>query len=152
MGVGGVTERTFEEAYAAYADSVRRRLSNPSCLMCGDASDKAMEAIDGYDREVEGVHLCWRCCNFAATAYARKHGGLPPDIYVEVDRPFYQKARISRSLAKSVFERDAYRCVSCGDHRDLTCDHIIAESRGGPTEFENLQTMCRSCNSRKGTG
>lgn len=61
------------------------------------------------------------------------------------------KAKIPRSLAKRVFERDAYRCVTCGDHHDLTCDHVIAESKGGETTFENLQTMCRQCNCRKGT-
>lgn len=61
-----------------------------------------------------------------------------------------RKAVISRALAKSVFERDAYRCVACGTHVDLTCDHVIAESRGGATTLANLQTMCRSCNCRKG--
>lgn len=62
------------------------------------------------------------------------------------------KKRISRNLAKQVFERDAYRCVRCGSHIDLTCDHVIPESKGGPTTFENLQTMCRPCNCRKGVG
>lgn len=61
-----------------------------------------------------------------------------------------QKAVISRKLSKQVLERDAYRCVSCGSHIDLTCDHVVPESKGGPTAFENLQTMCRSCNARKG--
>ena len=53
------------------------------------------------------------------------------------------KAKISRSLSRRVMERDKYRCVTCRAH-------IMPESRGGPTTFENLQTMCRSCNSRKG--
>lgn len=62
-----------------------------------------------------------------------------------------KKGFISRGLAKRVFELDAYRCVTCGGFEDLTCDHIIPEAKGGPATFENLQTMCRSCNSRKGT-
>ena len=33
---------------------------------------------------------------------------------------------------------------------DLTLDHIIPESHGGHTTAENLQTLCRSCNSHKG--
>jgi len=61
-----------------------------------------------------------------------------------------RKTPISRALAKKVFERDAYRCVTCDGYSDLTCDHIIPESKGGPTTFGNLQTMCRPCNSRKG--
>jgi hypothetical protein len=64
--------------------------------------------------------------------------------------PKYEKARIGRALSRAVMERDAYRCVSCGTHVDLSCDHIIPESKGGPTTLENLQTMCRPCNSRKG--
>ena len=64
--------------------------------------------------------------------------------------PAYIKAVIPASLRTSVFERDAYRCIACGGHLDLTCDHIVPESKGGPTTIENLQTMCRSCNSKKG--
>lgn len=62
----------------------------------------------------------------------------------------YRKKEISRTLQKKVFERDAYRCVTCGTHIDLSCDHIIPESKGGPTTLENLQAMCRPCNSKKG--
>jgi len=64
-------------------------------------------------------------------------------------KPF-RKASISRRLSKEVMERDEYRCVVCKTHLDLSCDHIVPESKGGPTSIENLQTMCRPCNSRKG--
>lgn len=62
------------------------------------------------------------------------------------------KAIISGRLRKQVFERDGYRCVApgCGSWVDLTCDHIVPESKGGATTLENLQTMCRPCNCRKG--
>jgi hypothetical protein len=69
----------------------------------------------------------------------------PPDW-----KPKNGKAFIPRSLAKQVFERDAYRCVSCGGWRDLSIDHKIPESKGGATTLENLQTMCMPCNRRKG--
>lgn len=60
------------------------------------------------------------------------------------------KARIPANLARQVMERDAYRCRHCGTHLALTCDHVVAESKGGPTTLENLQTLCQPCNSRKG--
>lgn len=72
---------------------------------------------------------------------------------LDTQAPVYpkpKKQRIPRDLAKRVFERDAYRCVVCGSWVDLTCDHITPESKGGPTTEENLQTMCRTCNCRKG--
>jgi hypothetical protein len=71
----------------------------------------------------------------------------------EVDEPTMvhrKKDKIGRKLSKSVFERDAYRCVVCASHVDLCCDHIHPESKGGATSFDNLQTMCRPCNSKKG--
>ena len=61
-----------------------------------------------------------------------------------------RKEKISRKLARAVMERDAYRCKHCDTHLDLTCDHIVAEAKGGPTTLVNLQTLCRSCNSKKG--
>jgi hypothetical protein len=140
---------SFEDEYREYAEDVRRRLGNPACKMCGADDDKAMEWIDAYNREVEGVILCSRCCQMAAEAFALKHGDLPwtPN---KGDPAAYRKAKISRTLSKQVLERDGYRCVTCGTHLDLSCDHIIPESKGGPTTFENLQAMCRTCNSKKG--
>jgi hypothetical protein len=64
-------------------------------------------------------------------------------------RPYVKKP-ISSRLRWRVFRRDGYRCLFCGSLEDLTADHIIAEVNGGPTEFENLQTLCRPCNSKKG--
>lgn len=59
-------------------------------------------------------------------------------------------APVSRQLRKRVFERDRYRCVACGDHIDLTVDHKIPRYHGGTNDFDNLQTMCKPCNSSKG--
>ncbi len=61
-----------------------------------------------------------------------------------------RKRKISRDLARRVMERDLYRCVDCGTHEKLTCDHVIPESKGGPTTYENLRTRCMPCNHRKG--
>lgn len=60
------------------------------------------------------------------------------------------KAAIKQSIRTQVFERDFYRCLHCGTHKDLTVDHIHPESLGGSLELGNLQTLCRSCNSSKG--
>jgi 5-methylcytosine-specific restriction endonuclease McrA len=64
--------------------------------------------------------------------------------------PLYQKPRIPSDLRLRVLRRDGFTCVGCGIDRDLAADHVIPESHGGATTFDNLQTLCRSCNSAKG--
>ena len=61
------------------------------------------------------------------------------------------KVPIPDRVRWEVWERDNFTCRGCGGRRDLTVDHIVPESRGGTLALENLQTLCRSCNSRKGT-
>lgn len=57
-------------------------------------------------------------------------------------------------LRRAVYKRDQYACFFCGktqeDGADLTLDHFIPRSMGGPNTYDNLFTACRSCNSRKG--
>lgn len=60
------------------------------------------------------------------------------------------KKPIPNSLRKQVFERDGYRCILCGDHHDLEADHKYPESLGGEATLENMQTLCKPCNMKKG--
>lgn len=63
-----------------------------------------------------------------------------------VKRPLVRR-RLSR---RAVFYRDGFRCQYCGkDTKDLTLDHIIPRSRGGPHLWENVVSACIPCNHRK---
>lgn len=75
--------------------------------------------------------------------YDRHHGIQDPSTK-------YKKKRIPGNIRTQVYERDMYRCKECGTHKALTVDHIYPESLGGESSLENLQTLCKSCNSRKG--
>lgn len=60
-----------------------------------------------------------------------------------------ERCSVPDSLRWEVFERDDFRCRECGSRRRLQADHIQPRSKGGLTTFDNLQTLCISCNSRK---
>ena len=50
----------------------------------------------------------------------------------------------------AVYQRDGHRCAECGSADDLSLDHIVPWSLGGSDGPDNLQTLCRPCNSSKG--
>lgn len=74
------------------------------------------------------------------------------DCVGPTQRPIGSRAKqvIPPSIRWGVWERDDFTCRHCGTRRDLSIDHILAESKGGTLSPENLQTLCRPCNSRKG--
>jgi len=43
-----------------------------------------------------------------------------------------------------------YACVQCGSTDGISIDHIRPISCGGGNDLENLQFLCRRCNSKKG--
>lgn len=60
---------------------------------------------------------------------------------------------LTPELRLQIFHRDGNACVQCGaTYREspLHCDHIFPKSLGGPSTPENLQTLCRRCNLKKG--
>ncbi len=63
----------------------------------------------------------------------------------------YKKVSIPHSLKWSIWERDNFTCKFCGTRENLSIDHVRPESKGGTLDIENLQTLCRSCNSKKNT-
>ena len=65
-----------------------------------------------------------------------KEGGLTMSEIVREDR----------LLAVEGFRECAY----CGGSADLTWDHLIPTSRGGPDTISNQVPACRPCNSSKG--
>jgi hypothetical protein len=61
-----------------------------------------------------------------------------------------KKIAIPDDVRWEVWERDNFTCQICGARRFLAIDHINPESKGGSLDTANLQTLCKSCNSRKG--
>ena len=60
---------------------------------------------------------------------------------------------VAPAVAKlKLFRRDRFTCAYCGQRfheRELQCEHIVPESRGGGWTWMNLVTACGPCNGRK---
>jgi len=50
----------------------------------------------------------------------------------------------------TIFNRDKFKCLSCYSVENLQLNHIIPLSNGGSNSKENLQTLCHSCDFKKG--
>ncbi|MDC5271856.1 HNH endonuclease [Acinetobacter baumannii] len=93
-------------------------------------------------REVANLYVYDFECRWIDHDYAAKYG--------ETTKPKSRKT-LPKKIRQSVFERDNFTCLYCESTSDLTIDHIVPVSCGGGDEVENLQTLCRVCNARKGT-
>jgi hypothetical protein len=57
---------------------------------------------------------------------------------------------IPQRLHNEVMMTDNFTCVYCGRRgTDMTIDHFIPQSQGGPDMLANLMTACMPCNLRK---
>ena len=81
---------------------------------------------------------------------------VPPDTETAPRRLAYRDSwdrmepTLKRYLTTQVLARDGFACRHCHTADNLTVDHITPLIKGGTNDLDNLQTLCRSCNSRKG--
>ena len=61
-----------------------------------------------------------------------------------------RRRSIPDRVRAAVFARDNHQCVWCRSTEDLCLDHIYPWSKGGLDTVQNLQLLCRPCNSSKG--
>jgi hypothetical protein len=84
------------------------------------------------------LELCRGDGVFLVPPYIRSYGKAP------IVRPFSE-----RPSRRGLLQRDEC-CQYCGSRENLTIDHVLPLSRGGPYTWQNLVIACLRCNNRKG--
>jgi hypothetical protein len=65
-------------------------------------------------------------------------------------REEWQRSDLRKQLRVEI-AAGLHACATCKSEEDLAIDHRVPIARGGTNQPKNLQILCRSCNSRKGT-
>lgn len=74
---------------------------------------------------------------------------------MKIDEPPVELTRtdVRRLYGKPLYGEQEGYCPGCNEHekfKNMDVDHIFPRSRGGTNDVENLQLLCRRCNSSKG--
>jgi len=122
---------------------------NEICIMC----ERTVEDLQGmkFTRFLDtGFIMCYPCFEKLSIHFKAPLRNYHV-IKTEKTQPnnTYKKIKIDHKIRQEVYERDKYRCVYCGDYKNLTLDHVHPESLGGEATVENLVTSCNICNSKK---
>lgn len=127
------------------------------CCQKGSYSDisssSALQWITKHSKNTE-------CKNSHQHHYEEFKKLMTPDIIKPVT-PVYKKKSIPKTLRFLVWDSNIGKnitdtnCLCCGNtritQRDFHCGHIIPESKGGQTCYDNLLPICSICNLSMGT-
>lgn len=87
----------------------------------------------------------------ACKKYSQSIKGITKILNLHVKSRGQSVLEINYIDVKNKFgERNTWKCGNCGKTDNLTIDHIKAFSLGGENIIDNIQVLCRSCNSSKG--
>lgn len=126
------SEPSAWRVYIHYMIKTGLVLYNDTCIK----HESLTELIESGKVKSEGeyFHQGEKCIRYRFTGY-------------KYPNKFYRS--IPKDLKKSIMDRDNHSCVYCNAYYYLQIDHITPWSMGGYTEYNNLQVLCRKCNSTK---
>lgn len=78
--------------------------------------------------------------------------GIAPDNTTSATEECKSKSRpvVSKAKRNAVLDEFGNKCLCCGSYDDICIDHVVPLSLGGFNRVDNMQPLCRSCNSKKG--
>lgn len=84
---------------------------------------------------------------------ARKNNGEKVEGYKKMNGSKW----ITKERRLAIYMRDNFVCAYCGedlrkhDRRNIGLDHLTPRYSGGSNDSSNLVTVCKACNSSRGT-
>jgi len=60
-----------------------------------------------------------------------------------------ERGKVTNKVRFAVYQKYNHRCAKCGSTKNLEIDHIFPISKGGKSNFDNLQVLCHECNLKK---
>ena len=125
---------------------------------CGCAT--ACVVAEKLDRRWVGIDLSAMAVQLVKERFIDFHGLIAPARATvhRMDQP--KRTDLGKLPKPRVYKNEMYGeqngcCKECKvkfDIDDLEIDHVVAVAKGGTDHRENLQLLCRRCNSDKGTG
>jgi 5-methylcytosine-specific restriction endonuclease McrA len=145
---------------AVHVISVRRAF----VLLYGEGAE-VIDVEDGQYANYDFPAWC-EISAFRALEWLPAPGQAPHEDWIRAVRFQIQVPRIIRLLKydrvprkslrfnrRNILARDGHRCQYCGRSMplaQLSIDHVLPKSRGGPTTWENVVCSCLTCNTKKG--
>lgn len=150
------------------AKSTASRLCSDACVKV-EARVKARAASVANDNVDRTPRPCAECAKVFSPAYGEKRNVYCSTVCAKRNvRRLARKKKRARLHTQAienvnpikVFERDKWKCQSCGvktprslrgtyDERAPELDHIMPLSLGGAHSYMNTQCLCRRCNASK---
>lgn len=150
-------------------------MSEKTCRTCGFQGDQSLfrpqtrqclECRKNYVREYESKNrekrtaqkLAWAAANPEKAKLVSRKTKFKHRERLSAEANRYRARKMSAEGSHTLTEWLAvcsaagWRCLSCKEPKPLTRDHVIPLSKGGSDYIFNIQPLCLSCNSKKGTG
>ena len=115
------------------------------------------DKVNGYRckrRELKGDEVRAYARDWSKTKKGKKSQAnkRKTESYKNAQRKHRQQKRTAgefpTALWNAKLESLGHKCVKCGSD-EVTVDHIVPVSKGGTNHIDNLQPLCRPCNSGK---
>ena len=142
----------------ALLDRIVKASSNAGDTVLDPFCGCALVVADRLNREWVGIDLSPLAARLVLKRIKDDRGELFDGVTDRTDIPSrtdHGPLPSYRTHRHTLYGRQEGICAGCQvmfPFRNMTVDHVVAQSKGGSDHLDNLQLLCGACNSAKGAG